>query len=74
MRTMSEKTLDEWATHLNKIALPLGYRVIHKWWCLQLYKTDPDTGIEYSIDVSRWSVKELEEYLKDLTLKKEKEQ
>ena len=34
------KSSDEWLKELNDIAIPLGYRVVYKWWSFHLYKKE----------------------------------
>jgi len=66
---MTCKTSDEWFKELNDLARPLGCRVVYKWWCFYLYKTDPETGIEYYVD-GLDSIQDIEDYLKELEKRK----
>jgi hypothetical protein len=63
---MAEKTAYEWEVELNKIARPLGCRVIYKWWSFHLYKKDEDSGQEYYVDGLE-SINDILQYLKDLS-------
>jgi hypothetical protein len=67
---MSEKTADEWEIELNKIAKPLGCRVVYKWWAFHLHKIDRDTGQEYYVDGLE-SINDILQYLKDLSHSRE---
>jgi len=76
---MTCKTSDEWFKELNDLARPLGCRVVYKWWgcrvvykwwCFYLYKTDPETGIEYYVD-GLDSIQDIEDYLKELEKEKD---
>ena len=63
---MSEsKTGYEWEAELNKIARPLGCRIVYKWWTMHLYKKDPDTGLEYYVDGLE-SIDDIIDFLKSL--------
>ena len=49
------KSPDEWLKELNDIAIPLGHRVVYKWWVFHLYKGEQYIhGLESINDINNY--------------------